>query len=290
MSRVCRGWRTAWTSMQAPAGPGCPTTCGHHWTRQRLQGAEALTSGLWRPSRRGRTRRRRWLRLEKGRRESRRRRARGTRRRTSPASRRGPSCMRTTPGPTSTPAWTWTRPTHRCGSCPLRCRPLPWGAVSGGTAGSMRPRVPTGTASWTRGSVRQGCWRAPWSATSSGAQGRLPGRWPWWPRPRTTARSAVSNWGTRRSWVTTPVMSGWPSPRKASPCRCACQWGACWTRQGSRTCDGKACTWPCGEVGLTLGVASRPCGPSRPRRWGPMRSWWRCTPRVQRSCSARTAC
>ena len=26
------------------------------------------------------------------------------------------------------------------------------------------------------------------------------------------------------------------------------------------------------------------------RRWGPMRSWWRCTPRVQRSCSTRTAC
>ena len=44
---------------------------------------------------------------------------------------------------------------------------------------------------------------------------------------------------------------------------------ACW-----RTCGGtKACTWPCGEVGLTLGVASRPCGPSHPRRWGPMRSW-----------------
>ena len=88
-----------------------------------------------------------------------------------------------------------------------------------------------------------------------------------------------------------PVMSGQPSPKKASPCRCACPSGACWTRQGWRTCGGtKACTWPCGEVGLTLGVASRPCGPSHPRRWGPMRSWWRCTPRVQRSCSARTAC
>ena len=97
--------------------------------------------------------------------------------------------------------------------------------------------------------------------------------------------------GDARSWVTTPVMSGRPSPRKASPCRCACPWGACWTRQGWRTCGGtKACTWPCGEEGLTLGVASRPCGPSRPKHWGPMRSWWRCTPRVQRSCSARTAC
>ena len=79
--------------------------------------------------------------------------------------------------------------------------------------------------------------------------------------------------------------------KKASPCRCACPWGACWTRQGWRTCGGtKACTWPCGEVGLTLRIASRPCGPSRPRHWDPMRSWWRCTPRVQRSCSARTAC
>ena len=29
VSRVRRGWRTAWTSMRAPAGPGCPTTCGH---------------------------------------------------------------------------------------------------------------------------------------------------------------------------------------------------------------------------------------------------------------------
>ena len=41
--------------------------------------------------------------------------------------------------------------------------------------------------------------------------------WPWWPRPRTTARPAVSSWGTRRSWVTTPVMSGRRSPRKAFP-------------------------------------------------------------------------
>ena len=32
------------------------------------------------------------------------------------------------------------------------------------------------------------------------------------------------------------------------------------------------------------------CGPSRPRRWDPMRSWWPCTPRVRGSCSARTAC
>ena len=96
---------------------------------------------------------------------------------------------------------------------------------------------------------------------------------------------------TRRSWVTTPEMSGRQRPRKASPCRCACPWGACWTRQGWRTCGGtKARTWPCGEVGLTLGVASRLCGPSHPRRWGPMRSWWRCPPRVLRSCSARTAC
>ena len=38
------------------------------------------------------------------------------------------------------------------------------------------------------------------------------------------------------------------------------------------------------------GVASRPCSPSRPRRWNPMHSWWLCTLRVQRSCSARTAC
>ena len=68
VSRVRRGWRTAWISMRAPAGPGCPPTCGHGWTRRRRQGAEALTSGLWRPSRRGRTRRRRWSRLETGRR------------------------------------------------------------------------------------------------------------------------------------------------------------------------------------------------------------------------------
>ena len=128
------------------------------------------------------------------------------------------------------PPWTWTRPTRCCGPCPLRCRPLPWGAVSGSTAGTMLPMVPTGTASWARGSGSQGCWRAPWSATSSSAQGGSPGRWPWWPRPRTTARPAVSSWGTRRSWVTTPVMSGRPSPRKASPCWCACLWGACWTR------------------------------------------------------------
>ena len=90
-------------------------------------------------------------------------------------------------------------------------------------------------------------------------QGRSPGRRTWWPRPRTTARSAASSWGTRRSWVTAPVMSGRPSPRKASPCRCACLWGACLTRQDWRTCGGtRACTWPCGGVGLTLGVASRP--------------------------------
>ena len=44
VSRVLRGWRTTWTSMRAPAGPGCPTTCGHGWTRRRRQGAEALTS------------------------------------------------------------------------------------------------------------------------------------------------------------------------------------------------------------------------------------------------------
>ena len=60
VSRVRRGWRTAWTSMRAPVEPGCPPTCGHRWTPRRRQGAEALTSGLWRPSRRGRTRRRRW--------------------------------------------------------------------------------------------------------------------------------------------------------------------------------------------------------------------------------------
>ena len=82
---------------------------------------------------------------------------------------------------------------------PTAVPPPPRGAVSGGAAGTMRPRVPTSTASWARGSGRQGCWRAPWSATSSSAQGRSPGRWPWWPRPRTTARSAVSSWGTRRS-------------------------------------------------------------------------------------------
>ena len=33
VSRVRPDWRTAWTSMRAPAGPGCPTTCGHGWTR-----------------------------------------------------------------------------------------------------------------------------------------------------------------------------------------------------------------------------------------------------------------
>ena len=130
--------------------------------------------------------------------------AEGTKRRTGPASRRWPSCTRTTPGPTSTLAWTWTRRTRRCCPCPPQCRPLPWGAVSSGTAGSMRPKVPTGTASWVRGSGRQGCWQAPWSATSSSAQGRSPGRWTWWPGPRTTARSAASSWGMRRSWVTNP--------------------------------------------------------------------------------------
>ena len=77
--------------------------------------------------------------------------------------------------------------------CPPRCRPLPWGPVSSGTAGTMRPRVPTGTTSWVRGSGRQGCWQAPWSATSSSAQGRSPGRQTWWPSPRTTARSALSS-------------------------------------------------------------------------------------------------
>ena len=82
VSRVRRGWRTAWTSMRAQARPGCPTTCGHGWTRRRRQGAEALTSGLWRPSHRGRTRRRQWLRLGKGRRKSRRRRKWRTKRRT----------------------------------------------------------------------------------------------------------------------------------------------------------------------------------------------------------------
>ena len=80
-------------------------------------------------------------------------------------------------------------------------------------------------------------------------------------------------------------------PQEGLPLSVRLPWGACWTRQRWRTCGGtKACTWPCGELGLTLGVASRPCGHSHPRRWGPMRSWWRCTPRVQRSCSARTAC
>ena len=129
VSRVRRGWRTAWTSMRAPAGPGCPTTCGHGWTRRRRQGAEALTSGLWRPSRHGRTRRRRWLRMGKGQRKTRRRRKWRTKRRTGPVSRRRLSCMRTTLGPTSTPAWTWTRPTRRCGPCPLTCRPPPPGEL-----------------------------------------------------------------------------------------------------------------------------------------------------------------
>ena len=56
-----------------------------------------------------------------------------------------------------------------------------------------------------------------------------------------------------------PVISGRPSRRKASPCRCACRWDACSARRGWRTCVGTtACAWPCGGVGLTLGVASRP--------------------------------
>ena len=48
-------------SMDLHAGtswPCCPTTCGHGWTQRRRQGAEALTTGLWRPSRRDQTRRR----------------------------------------------------------------------------------------------------------------------------------------------------------------------------------------------------------------------------------------
>ena len=50
---------------------------------------------------------------------------------------------------------------------------------------------------------------------------------------------------------------------------------------GWRMCVGTAdCTWPCGGVGSTLGVTSRPCGPSLPGRWGPMRSWWRCIPKA----------
>ena len=55
--RAWRGWCTAWTSMRAPVVPGCPTTCGHGWTRWRRHGAEALTSGLWRPFPRNRIRR-----------------------------------------------------------------------------------------------------------------------------------------------------------------------------------------------------------------------------------------
>ena len=130
---------------------------------------------------------------------------------------------------------------------------------SGGTAGSMRPGVPTGTASRVRGGERRRCWQALLSATSSSAQGRSPGRRAWWPSPRTTARSAALNWGMRRSSITTPVMSGRLSRRKVSPCRGACRWGACWTRRGWRMCVGtEACMWPCGGVGLTLGVASRP--------------------------------
>ena len=170
-----------------------------------------------------------------------------------------PSCTRTTPGPMSTPAWTWTRQMRRCCPCPPRCRPLPWGAVSSGTAGSMRPKVPTGTASRVRGGGRRGCGQALLSATSSSARGRAPRRRAWWQSPRTTARSGASNWGMRRSSITTPVMAGRLSRRKVSPCRCACRWGACSTRRGWRMCVGTAaCTWPCGGVGLTLGVASRP--------------------------------
>ena len=170
-----REWRQVAPGEPCPAGPAYSMDlhAGTSWARlpdklrARLDAAEAARGGgadeRWRPSRRGRTRRRRWLQLGKGRRKSRRRRKGRTKRRTGPVSRRWPSCMRTTPGPTSTPAWTWTRPTRRCGPCPLRCRPLPLGAVSGGTAGTMRPRVPTGTASWVRGGGRQGCWRAPWN-------------------------------------------------------------------------------------------------------------------------------
>ena len=70
------------------------------------------------------------------------------------------------------------------------------------------------------------------------------------PGPRTTARSAASIWGMRRSWVTTPVMSRQPSRRKASPFRCACRWDACSARRGWRTCvRTKPCTWPCGKWG-----------------------------------------
>ena len=44
VSRVRRGWRIARTSMRAPAGPGCPPTCGHGWTRRRRQAAEAMVA------------------------------------------------------------------------------------------------------------------------------------------------------------------------------------------------------------------------------------------------------
>ena len=37
--------------------------------------------------------------------------------------------------------------TRRCCPCPPQCCRLPWGVVKGGTAGSMRPRVSTSTAS-----------------------------------------------------------------------------------------------------------------------------------------------
>ena len=120
-------------------------------------------------------------------------------------------------------AWTCTRPTRRCCPCPTRCRPLPWGVVSSGTAASMRPRVPTGTTSRAQGGERRGCWRALWSATSSSIWEGSPGRTAWWPCPQTMGRSAASKWGMQRSWITTQVRSGRLSRKKTSPCQCACR-------------------------------------------------------------------
>ena len=126
-SRAQREWCTPWSSTRAPAVPDCQTTCGHGWKWWKRRGAEALTSDLWRPFPRGRSRRQLRLRLGGKRRECGKRRAWRMRRRTSPANRRWPSCTRMTPGPTSTPAWMWARRTRRYRPCPPRCRLLPWG-------------------------------------------------------------------------------------------------------------------------------------------------------------------
>ena len=50
------------------------------------------------------------------------------------------------------------RQTRRCCPCPPRYRPLPCGAVSSGTAGLMRPRMSTTTASRATGGKRRRCW------------------------------------------------------------------------------------------------------------------------------------